>query len=115
MKRTKQSIKSLKIADTCFDRRKKLSDSDKAQIQAMFDKNIPAKQIAKKFGISYNNIYRYNGDNYAKYLYQQRTAVKKYHDILGLDVVRERQKVSKAKTFQYKCMLLNVKDQYSIK
>lgn len=115
MKRTKQSIKSLKIADTCFDRRKKLSTSDKVQIQMMFDKNIPAKEIARKFGISCKNIYRYKGDNYAKYLYQQRVAIKKYNNILGLETIRERQKISQAKTFQYKCMLLDVKDQYNAK
>ena len=49
-------INSLRIAGTDFDRRRKLSNSDKEEIKRLFNCGISGKAIAEKFGISYKNM-----------------------------------------------------------
>ena len=103
-------INSLRIAGTDFDRRRKLSNSDKEEIKRLFNCGISGKAIAEKFGISYKNIYRYKDNNYEKYLKSQTKYQKTYNESLDVDELAHKRSVASYISRRYKQRLLEVKE-----
>ena len=111
---TQKEINALKISGTTFDRRRKISNRQAAEIVNLYLSRkrlgLTIKDIAYKFSIHPSNVTRYV--DYKAFLERSNRYSKKYQIKVGKETLSIKRRISYIGHVEYKTELLKVVDEY---
>ena len=114
MARTYKELKSLKLAGTALDRRRKISNEDRERIVDLYwnrkARNLTIDTIAKIFDIHLIMVSRYA--NYDKYLERQRLDSFKHFSRMTPDKKSELSRNNHVSMVEYKTAILDTVDKF---
>ena len=112
--RKQKEINSLKIANTVFDRRRKLSPEQVKEMVYMYRNRkslgLKTEEIAAKFSIYPGNITRYT--NYDAFLIRANRHSKTYQSKLSREELSDKRRTTQISHREYKSELLDVREKF---
>ena len=112
--RKQKEINSLKIANTMFDRRRKLSPKQVEELVYLYKNRkslgLTTAEIANKFSIYPSNVTRYT--NYKAFLIRANRNSKTYQNKLSKEELSNKRRATHISHSKYKSELLDVMEKF---